>query len=47
MSDIPEIKNDNDSGHEQDRVEEINDDINKEKRKLSKQSLRSNQPIVK
>jgi hypothetical protein len=47
MSDIPEIKNDNDSGHEQDRVEEIKDDINKERRKLSKQSLRSNQPIVK
>jgi hypothetical protein len=47
MSEIPEIKNDNDSGHEQDRVEEIKVDMNKDRRKFSKQSLRFTQPIVK
>jgi hypothetical protein len=47
MSEIPEVKNDHDSGHEEEKLEEIKDEILIERRKLSKQSIRFNMPIEK
>jgi hypothetical protein len=47
MSEIPEVKNDHDSGHEEERLEEIKKDIKIERRILSKQSIRFNMPIEK